>query len=80
MNIEGRLLSTESGAISTARRCSIVLGTVHEYLQRAEAVGLKWPLPADWDEDRLNAALFGPQAQRVTRAGSANAGPRGSAG
>ena len=68
------------GQRQIARSCSIGLSTVHEYLQRAEAVGLKWPLPADWDEDRLNAALFGPRAQRVTRAGSANAGLRGSAG
>ncbi len=54
------------GQRQIARSCSIGLGTVHEYLQRAEAEGLKWPLPADWDEDRLNAALFGPRAQRVS--------------
>jgi len=54
------------GQRQIARSCSIGLGTVHEYLQRAEAEGLQWPLPADWDEDRLNAALFGPRAQRVS--------------
>jgi transposase len=40
------------------RSCSIGVGTVHKYLKRAEAAGLSWPLPEDWDEARLNAALF----------------------
>jgi hypothetical protein len=31
---------------------------VHDYLQRAEAAGVKWPLPDGWDEQRLEAALF----------------------
>ena len=32
----------------------------HEYLQRAEAAGVTWPLgEGDWDEDRLEATLFG---------------------
>ena len=47
------------GLRAIARSCSIGLGTVHEYLQRAEAVGVTWPLGEDWDEDRLEAALFG---------------------
>ena len=47
------------GLRAIARSCSIGLGTVHEYLQRAEAAGVVWPLGADWDEDRLEAALFG---------------------
>jgi transposase len=41
-----------------ARSCDIGLGTVHDYLQRAEAAGVKWPLPEGWDEQRLEAALF----------------------
>ena len=32
------------GLRAIARSCSIGLGTVHEYLQRAEAAGVKWPL------------------------------------
>ena len=40
------------GLRAIARSCSIGLGTVHEYLQRAEAAGLTWPLGEDWDEDR----------------------------
>ena len=47
------------GLRQIARSCSIGLGTVHEYLQRAEAAGVTWPLGEDWDEDRLEAALFG---------------------
>src|SRR5260370_37556452 len=47
------------GLRQIARSCSIGLGTVHDYLQRAEAAGLRWPLGGDWDEDRLEAALFG---------------------
>jgi transposase len=47
------------GLRQIARSCSIGLGTVHEYLQRAEAAGITWPLGEDWDEDRLEAALFG---------------------
>jgi transposase len=47
------------GLRAIARSCSIGLGTVHEYLQRAEAAGLTWPLGEDWDEDRLETALFG---------------------
>jgi transposase len=42
-----------------ARSCSLGLGTVHDYLRRAEAAGLKWPLPEGWDDDRLEATLFG---------------------
>jgi DNA-directed RNA polymerase specialized sigma24 family protein len=41
-----------------ARSCEIGLGTVHDYLQRAEAAGVKWPLPEGWDEQQLEAALF----------------------
>ena len=40
------------------RSCSMAVSTVHKYLKRAEAVGLSWPLPEDWDEARVEAALF----------------------
>jgi transposase len=55
------------GLRQIARSCSIGLGTLHEYLQRAEAAGVTWPLGEDWDEDRLEAALFGgpPRARRA---------------
>jgi transposase len=40
------------------RSCAIGVSTVHKYLKRAEAAGLKWPLPEDWDEARVEAAVF----------------------
>jgi len=36
------------------------VSTVHKYLKRAEAAGVSWPLPEDWDEARVEAALFAP--------------------
>jgi transposase len=42
------------------RSCSIGVSTVHKYLKRAEATGVTWPLPEDWDEARVEAALFPP--------------------
>lgn len=56
------------GQRQIARACSISQATVHQYLARAQAAGLTWPLPADWDEDRLNQELFGrpPQPVRST--------------
>jgi transposase len=48
-----------------ARSCSIGLGTVHEYLQRAEAAGVKWPLPEGWDEQKVEAALFAASPANV---------------
>jgi transposase len=41
-----------------ARSCSISVSTVHEYLKRAAAANVGWPLPDDWDDTRLEAALF----------------------
>src|SRR6266852_1602786 len=40
------------------RSCAIGVSTVHKYLKRAEAAGVRWPLPEDWDEARLEAMLF----------------------
>jgi hypothetical protein len=35
------------------------LGTVHEYLERAVAAGIGWPLPEGLGEEELEAKLFG---------------------
>jgi transposase len=40
------------------RSCAIGVSTVHKYLKRAEAAGLSWPLPEDWDEARVEATVF----------------------
>ena len=45
-----------------ARSCSISQSTVHEYLKAATAAGIAWPIPADWDELRLQQELFGAAA------------------
>ena len=35
------------GQRQIARSCGMGLGTVHEYLERAEAAGIGWPLPEE---------------------------------
>lgn len=50
------------------RSCSIAVSTVHKYLKRAEATGVAWPLPEDWDEARLEAVLFpGPEPAAIEK-------------
>ncbi len=41
-----------------ARSCSVGQSTVSAYLKAAEAAGLRYPEVADWDENRLAAALI----------------------
>lgn len=41
-----------------ARSCSISHSTVGEYLRRAKAAGLSWPIPEALDEDALFRLLF----------------------
>ncbi len=48
-----------------ARSCSIGQGTVYEYLKRAEAAGVTWPLPEGWEDRQLEAALFGGTPRRA---------------
>jgi len=36
------------GQRQIARSCGMGLGTVHEYLERAVAVGIGWPLPVSY--------------------------------
>jgi hypothetical protein len=43
-----------------ARSCAIAASSVHKYLKRAEAAGVTWPLPEDWDEARVEGAVFPP--------------------
>jgi transposase len=42
-----------------ARSCLIAQSTVHKYLKAAASAGLSWPLPADWDERRLEEVVSG---------------------
>ena len=41
-----------------AQACAVGLGTVSEYLARATAAGVAWPLPDDLDDAALEARLF----------------------
>ena len=41
--------------------------TVYEYLVRAEAAGLSWPLPDDMDDEALEARLFPPATAELAR-------------
>ena len=44
-----------------AQACAVGLGTVSEYLARATAAGVAWPLPDDLDDAALEARLFAPR-------------------
>jgi transposase len=44
------------------------LGTVHEYLERATAAGIGWPLPDGMSAEELEAKLFGNQPVRTKAA------------
>src|SRR4030042_2845572 len=41
-----------------ARSCQISHTTAGEYLKRAEAAGLSWPLPEELDEEKLGRLLY----------------------
>ena len=47
------------GQREIARACSISQGAVHNYLKRAAAAGIGWPLPGGWDEQQLEETFFG---------------------
>jgi transposase len=49
------------GQRQVARSCAMGLSTVHDYLARAAAAGISWPLPARLSEEELEAKLFGKQ-------------------
>ncbi len=51
------------GQRQITRSCSIGQATVNDYLRRAEAAGLRWPLTEEWDDDRIERELFGTRHQ-----------------
>ena len=57
------------------RSCSIGVSTVHKYLKRAEAAGVSWPLPEEWDEARVEAAVFPSAATPAVESQPARAPP-----
>jgi transposase len=50
-----------------ARSCGIPHSTVANYLSRARAAGITWPLPADLDETALDRKLFPPVPMSTER-------------
>ena len=51
-----------------AQACAVGLGTVSEYLARARAAGVAWPLPNDLDDRRWKrACLRAPSTRRASR-------------
>jgi transposase len=65
------VLQLRHGQGSSVRRIAASLGlkrsTVSDYINRAVAAGVGWPLPSDWDEATLHRALFGPPVQTHDR-------------
>jgi transposase len=55
------------GHRAVAKACSVGLGTVTLYLQRAAEIGLGWPLPAELDDAALEARLFPREAPTRAR-------------
>lgn len=57
------------GQRQIARSCGMGLATVHDYLERAAAAGIGWPLPEGLSEEELESKLFGnqPVAVRAVR-------------
>jgi len=53
LRLAGLGLSQRQIALS----CPVGQATVSDYLRMAAAAGIRWPEVADWDEDRLRAAL-----------------------
>jgi transposase len=43
--------------------CHLAISTVSEYLYRAEAAGMKWPLPEEISDEDLERKLFPPRAR-----------------
>ena len=53
-----RLYSLGLSQHQIARSCSISQSTVHEYLSAAQAAGVTWPVPENWDDSQIEQALF----------------------
>ena len=53
-------LNLSNRSIGTS--CNISVGSVHNYVQRAKAAGLSWPLPDNLTDEELECSLFPPIA------------------
>ncbi len=50
-----------------ARSCSIAQSTVYKYLKLAEAAQIRWPLPEDLNDQKLDQLLFGQRTAPPSR-------------
>ena len=57
-----RLRAAQMSARDIARAVGVARSTVAEYLRRADAAGVSWPLPEGLDDEALWALLF-PKAE-----------------
>jgi len=57
------------------RSCAIGVSTVHKYLKRAEAAGITWPLPEDWDEARVETLVFPRREPNIAKHNPARTPP-----
>ena len=57
------------GQRQIARSCSLGQATVNDYLRRAAAAGLQWPLTEEWDDNRIEREMFGTRHQPSNRRG-----------
>ena len=46
-----------------AQSCNLSEGSVSNYLRRAEAAGLSWPLSGEWDDAVVEAKLFSSKGE-----------------
>ncbi len=53
-----RLQSLGLSQHQIARSCSLSQSTVHEYVSAAQAAGVTWPFPEDWDDQKIGQTLF----------------------
>jgi transposase len=52
------------GKKQIAKACSVSPSTVVEYVRKAEAAGLRWPLPEELDDTSIEARLFPVESPR----------------
>jgi hypothetical protein len=55
------------GQRQIARSCGMGLGTVHQYLERAAAAGIGWPLPEGLSQEELEAKPCRPERRDCDR-------------
>jgi hypothetical protein len=58
------------GQRQIARSCGMGLGTVHDYLERAAAAGIGWPLPEGLAKRNWKPSCLGSNRSRPERCGS----------